>query len=485
VATSPSVTPAMPTLRPFVGGEWLDTDDEDEVTDKYTGHLATRFGVVGREQLSEAVRRVSAAQSRVRLTIAERAQILAKASALVAERRDALVAAVVTDTGFTITDAIREVSRGEQTLMLCSEEVKRLAGEVVPLEGAPGIQGRIAFTTFHPRGTVCAITPFNSPVNTVLHKLGPAIAAGNGVVLKPAEQTPRSADALLSILLDAGLPPDLIAVLYGPGHTVGQWLLEDQRIDFYAFTGSTEVGAHIQRTVGLRPTQLELGSISSTVICADADIERCVQLVVNAGFRKAGQVCTSVQRLYVERGAADNVSELLRDKLAAMKVGDPWLPETFVGPLITPAAAERVDAWITEAVDRGAAVIAGAERDRNVIKPTVLIDVDPAMKVMSTEIFGPVIGVRPFDDLDVAIDEINDTPYGLAAGVFTANLNRALRAAERLRMGGVHINETSSSRVDLMPYGGVKASGHGIEGPRYAIREMSEQRLITIGGTDG
>jgi succinate-semialdehyde dehydrogenase/glutarate-semialdehyde dehydrogenase len=480
-----SSTSTVATVRPFIAGEWREGEGQTTVLNKFTGEPETVVSDASRAQVSEAVAAVAEGQRRVRWDNADRYRVLAAASALVDDRRDLLIDTIVDDAGFTIGDAAREVDRAAQTLLLSGEEAKRLAGEVVPLHGAAGQQRRIGLTTYHPLGVVCAITPFNSPLNTVAHKVGPALAAGNGIVLKPASQTPRTADMLLGILLDAGLPPELISVLYGDGHTVGQWLLEDERIAFYAFTGSTAVGKHIQRTVGLRRTQLEMGSLSSTIICADADLDRCVGLVANAGFRKAGQVCTSIQRLYVEQSVADDVAARLAADLATKAAGDPHDPSTFVGPVISPDDAVRVSGWVDEAVNGGANVAVGGTRRGNVIEPTVLVGVDPSMRVMSQEIFGPVVVTRVFDDLDRAISEINNTPYGLAAGIFTANLDRALDAAHSLRMGSVHINETSSSRVDLMPYSGVKESGLGLEGPRYAICEMSEQRLITIGRTSG
>jgi succinate-semialdehyde dehydrogenase/glutarate-semialdehyde dehydrogenase len=365
--------------------------------------------------------------------------------------------------------------------MLCGEEARRLAGEVIPMEGAPGGGGRLAFTRYRPLGVVCAITPFNSPLNTVVHKVGPALAAGNAVALKPASQTPLTAEGLVRLLLQAGLPAELISLLPGRGASVGQWLLDSQVPSSYAFTGSNPVGESVQRAAGMRRTQLELGSISSTIICADADLERCLPLCVNAGFRKAGQVCTSVQRLYVHRAVSAEVLALLSADLQGKQAGDPAAADTFIGPLISPGDARRVDSWISEAADGGAEVVCGGRRERNVIAPTVLAGVSPAMQVMSCEVFGPVVMVRPFTELPAAIAEINDTPYGLAAGIFTRSLDQALTAAEQLRMGSIHINETSSSRVDLMPYTGVKASGIGREGPRYAIREMSEEYLITLG----
>jgi acyl-CoA reductase-like NAD-dependent aldehyde dehydrogenase len=389
----------------------------------------------------------------------------------------------VTDSGFTLGDARREVDRAVQTLLLCGEEAKRLAGEMVPVDGAPGIRDRLAFTMYRPLGVVAAITPFNSPLNTVLHKVGPALAAGNAVLLKPASQTPLTAVLVIELLLDAGVPPELMALLHGDGAAVGQWLLDSKVPAFYAFTGSTRVGEHIHRAIGLRRAQLEMGSISSTVICDDAELDRCLPLIVNAGFRKAGQVCTSVQRLYVHEGVSGDVLAGLAKLLSGKRAGDPNDPGTFVGPLISPAEAQRVEAWTVAAVGQGAEVVTGGQRDGAVVSPTVLVGATPDMTVMSTEIFGPVVVIRGFSDLGPAIDEINDTPYGLAAGIFTKDLNRALTAAQRLRMGSVHINETSSSRVDMMPYTGVKESGLGKEGPRWAIREMSEERLITMQGS--
>jgi acyl-CoA reductase-like NAD-dependent aldehyde dehydrogenase len=464
----------------FTAGGWRDGDSVEALPDKYTGETVAEVHYPSRPQTEAALAALADAQQRVRWTPYERYQALARASELLSERADAAARTMVTDSGFTLGDARREVDRAVQTLLLCGEEAKRLAGEMVPIDGAPGVRDRLAFTVYHPLGVVCAITPFNSPLNTVLHKVGPALAAGNAVLLKPASQTPLTAALVIELLLDAGVPPELMAMLNGGGRTVGQWLLESPVPAFYAFTGSTEVGEHIHRSIGLRRAQLEMGSISSTIICDDADLDRCLPLCVNAGFRKAGQVCTSVQRLYVHEAVTADVVAGLAKLLSGKKVGDPADPDTFVGPLISPAEAQRVESWTRGAAAQGAEVVAGGQRDSAVVSPTVLAGVTPDMTVMAREIFGPVVVVRGFGDLEQAIEEINDTPYGLAAGIFTRDLNRALTAAQRLRMGSVHINETSSSRVDMMPYTGVKASGLGKEGPWWAIREMSEERLITM-----
>lgn len=471
----------MAVAKLFLDGDWVDGESTATVPDKYTGDPVATVHRASRDQVATATRAVAAAQRADRLTPYERFEVLARASRLVTERRAELVSVVVADSGFTVTDAGREVDRTAQTLLLCAEEAKRVHGEMVPLDGAPGVRGRLAFTTRHPLGVVCAITPFNSPLNTVAHKVGPAVAAGNGIVLKPATYTPMTADALVHVLLDAGLPPGLVSLLHGGGGSVGQWLLEDEVPAFYAFTGSTEVGRRIRATVGLRRSQLELGSLSSTIVCDDADLADAVGKVVPAAYRKAGQVCTSVQRLYVDRRVLADTVDALVAELKGRAAGDPRLPDTFVGPVISAGEADRVHGWVGDAVDAGARVVSGGGRDGAVVEPTVLVDVDPAMSVMCAEIFGPVLVVRPFDTLDEAVGEVNDTPYGLAAGIFTRDLDRALTAAAELRMGSVHVNETSSSRVDLMPYTGVKDSGMGREGPRYAIEEMTEERLVTIG----
>lgn len=464
----------------FSEGSWREGARVETLHDKFDGSPLAEVHIPDREQVDRAVRSVAAAQAASRLTGYERAAVLMAASALMRERRDVFVETVVADTGFTLTDAEREVDRATETLQLCGEEAKRISGRMVPVEGGPGIRGRIGFTIRKPLGVVCAITPFNAPVNTVCHKIGPALAAGNGVVLKPAPETPLTAALLVQLLLDAGVPDGLVALLPG-GADVGQALLEHPGPAFYAFTGSTRVGEHIARTVGIRRTQLELGSLASTIVCADAALETAAGLCVNAAFRKAGQVCTSVQRLYVQREVMAEFGRLVADRLADRPVGDPRRPGTFVGPVISPASADRIESWVSEAVAQGAELVHGGTREGSVITPTILGNVSRTMTVMTNEIFGPVVVLRPFDALEEAVAEANDTPFGLAAGVFTADLDNALTAARELRVGTVHINETSSSRVDLMPFGGVKASGTGMEGPRYAIEEMTEETLVTIG----
>jgi acyl-CoA reductase-like NAD-dependent aldehyde dehydrogenase len=470
----------MRQARLLIDGEWVDGASTTELHDKFDGSVVATVHEADKDQVERALAGVAAAQATVKFPHYQRYEVLMRAAALLQERTD-LVDAIIDDTGFTVADAEREVGRTVQTLTISGEEAKRIHGEMVPLHGAPGVEGRLAFTVRHPVGVVVAITPFNSPLNTVAHKVGPALAAGNGVVLKPAAYTPLSAGILAEVLIEAGLPPRLLSVLNGGGSRVGEWLLQSPVPSFYAFTGSTEVGKHIRATVGLRKTQLELGSLASTIVCADADVERAAIACVGAAFRKAGQVCTSIQRLYVERSVLDDFAARLASDVGGRSVGDPRQEGGFVGPVISARDADRIESWIGQAQEKGAEVVAGGTRAGQVIAPTVLAHVDPASDVFSQEVFGPVVNLVPFDDFDATLADVNNTPYGLSAGIFTSNIGRALEAAETLRMGSVHINETSSSRVDLMPYGGVKESGSGVEGPRYAIEEMTEQRLVTMG----
>jgi succinate-semialdehyde dehydrogenase/glutarate-semialdehyde dehydrogenase len=467
-------------VKLFIDGQWRDGGEQLTLTDKFDGTEKALVQIATKEQVSEATLSLLSCQESTTFIPYDRYVVLSRLANLMQERSEEIAQTIVSDSGLTISDARNETNRATQTIILCAEESKRITGEVVAVSGAPGYSGRIGFTVRHPMGVVCAITPFNAPLNTVCHKVGPAIAAGNTVVIKPAAQTPMTSELLLRLLLEAGLPPKRIALIHGPGSTVGQWLLEDPIPAFYAFTGSTEVGLHITRTVGVRKTQLELGSLSSTIVCDDADVSKAAALAVNASFRKAGQVCTSIQRLYVQQAVVERFLDEVTTQLQGKKFGDPTKDETFVGPLITPKETERVESWVNEALNKGASLAFGGKREGNVFSPTVLTNVNASMTVMQKEIFGPVVTIRPFRELDEAIREANDTPYGLAAGIFTQSIERGLTAAQQLRFGSVHINETSSSRLDLYPYGGVKMSGHGKEGPKYAIMEMTEERLITI-----
>lgn len=472
-------TQEPPSARLLIAGEWTDGTKVVDIPDKYLLRPFMHALLPSREQVSACVAAADAAFRADALGPQERGAILDRTAEQIEKRVAELVDVLVQEAGFPRRDAAGEIQRCAATFRLSAEEARRFCGEIVPLEGAAGQKRRLGFTLRAPLGVVCAITPFNAPLNTVAHKVGPALAAGNAVVLKPSLHTPMSACVMAECLIEAGLPRGLISVLHGDGE-VAQWLLDEPAVRFYAFTGSTDVGRIIQNGAGLRRTQMELGSISHCILCADADLDVALPKIVNAGFRKAGQVCTSIQVLLVQRAIADETQSRLARLVEALPYGDPRDDRTVVGPVISEAAAIRIESWIDEALRKGAQLLVGGARRAAVVAPTLLANVDKATALGCQEVFGPVMCIAPFDGLDEALARVNDTPYGLATGIFTKRLDDAFRAARSLQVGGIHINETPSSRVDLMPYGGTKDSGFGREGPRYAIREMSEERMVTI-----
>jgi succinate-semialdehyde dehydrogenase / glutarate-semialdehyde dehydrogenase len=467
--------------RLLINGTWVDGDEGTRpVLDKYTGKEIGIVDQASREQVAAAVAAARQSFERTVLDPQQRYTVLMNTAALVERHRAEIACLITAEGGMPIADATNEVSRAIQTLTVSAEEAKRLTGEVVPIEAAPGHAHRMAFTIRVPRGVVCAITSFNSPLNIVTHKVAPALASGNTVVLKPSDLTPLSATRLFELLLEAGCPAGHINLVHGPGPELGSWLVENDAIEFFTFTGSTSVGLWLRERVGLRPVALELGSISPTIVCEDADLERAAARSVASGFRRAGQMCTSTQRLFVHADVAAPFTERLAASVRALKVGDPRDPATDVGPMISEREAARAESWVREAVAGGARLIEGGGRDGALLYPTILGNVQPSMRVMCEEIFAPVVSIVPFTSFDEAVTAINATPFGLAAGLFTRDLTRALTAARRIHVGVVHLNDSSSSRADLIPFAGVKHSGVGREGPKYAMHEMTEERLITI-----
>ncbi|AYD03922.1 aldehyde dehydrogenase family protein [Neorhizobium sp. NCHU2750] len=449
------------------------------VYDKFSRHVVRQVHLPSPAQVRDAIDALQESYEDDLLTPFERGEILFKAAGLIEERAEEFVEALRVEAGFPVSDARGEISRTVETLRLSAEEARRLAGDIVPVMGAPGQKGRFGFTLRVPLGIVAAITPFNAPLNTVAHKVGPAIAAGNAVLLKPSLHTPTPSNLLAEVLVKAGLPGRRIAVLHGGGDLV-KLIAEDQRIRFFAFTGSTEVGAIIQQYAGLRRTQMELGSIAFTYVADDADIDKALPKIVNAAYRKAGQVCTSVQMLLVHRSRMTEVEKKLTPLVSAMAHGDPADPKTRVGPVISPEAAERIEAWVEQAVRGGARKLVGGKRQGPLVPATLLADVPEDSPVGCKEVFGPVMSLVPVASLDEALKRINGTPYGLAAGIFTNRLGDAMRAVRQAEVGNIFINEASSARVDVMPYGGSKDSGFGREGPRSAIAEMTEERMVSF-----
>lgn len=470
----------LPVCHMLLGGDWVAGEGaEQEIYDKFKLSAFALLPASTPAQISKMIDISQAAFEADSLSPHDRGKIIDQTAALLEARADTFVEVMQAETGFTEQDCRNEISRSAQTLRLTAEEARRFAGDVLPVAGAAGQARRMAMTMHVPLGVVLAVTPFNAPLNTVTHKIAPALAAGNAVVLKPAGQTPRTALLLASCMLEAGLPQGLLQVFHGGGPAVSH-AMADPRVRFIAFTGSTEVGEKIQAQAGLRRTQMELGSIAFTLVDADADLDTALPKVVGAGYRKAGQVCTSVQILLVHESLKQEVETRMAELVGALKYGDPRVSGCTTGPLISLGDAERVESWIEEAVTGGARLLAGGSREGAVVAPTLLTDVPAGMNVGCREIFGPVISIETFATLPDAIERVNGTPYGLASGVFTNTLDTAFILARKLEVGSVHVNETSSSRWDAMPYGGSKQSGFGREGPYYAMREMSEERVVSF-----
>ncbi|MCL4843062.1 MAG: aldehyde dehydrogenase family protein [Bryobacteraceae bacterium] len=434
----------------------------------------------GPVQLADALSAAHRAARIMRdLTAAERAAILRRAHALLENRREEFARTISQESGKPLREARLESARAAETLLFSSSEALRLAGEVVPMDAAQAGAGRLAFTLREPLGVIAAITPFNFPLNLSVHKIGPALAAGNAVVHKPASATPLSGLLLARLFADAGLPAGALNVIPGPGASIGDALVDDPRVAMVTFTGSAEVGFAIRARAGLKRVTLELGNNSALLVHHDANLDDCLARAVPGSFAHSGQVCISVQRIFVHRDVFDSFYERFTAAAAALRLGHPLDEETQVSSLITPAEAERVSAWIRAAAQAGAHVTGGDLHGPATLSPAVLTETPENSDVWIKEAFGPLACLRSYSDLDDAIAAVNRSPYGLQAGIFTRDLSTAFYAAREVHVGGFLINDVPQFRVDQMPYGGVKLSGTGREGPRYAIEEMTEPKLVS------
>jgi acyl-CoA reductase-like NAD-dependent aldehyde dehydrogenase len=466
--------------RLLLGGEWIETGDWIDVTSPYSGDVVGRVPKAGAE---EARRAVDAAQRAMADPIPahERAAILDRVAAALGERQEEVARTISAEAGKPMKAARVEAQRAVSTYTFAAVEARRLAGQVVPMEASQAGEGKLGLTIRVPVGVVGAISPFNFPLNLVAHKLAPALAAGCAVVLKPATATPLSALLLAELETEAGAPPGWLNVLVGPASQLGDVLVEDPRVAAITFTGSGAVGWGLAERAPKKRVALELGNATPVVVAADADIEAAAAKCAANAFSFAGQSCISVQRIYVESDAYDRFVERFLPKVEALRVGDPADEETDVGPLIDEESRDRVLAWIEEAKAGGAEVLAGgATTDDGLVRPTVIAGVGPGLKVSCEEVFGPVVTLNRVGSVDEAIELANGTRYGLQAGVFTASVATALDAARRLEFGGVTVNEAPTFRADQMPYGGVKDSGNTREGPAYAVRELTEERLVVF-----
>jgi acyl-CoA reductase-like NAD-dependent aldehyde dehydrogenase len=468
-------------MRMYVAGEWVAKGETMPVLHPYDGRVVDTVPKADLEDVDRAITSaVRGAQAMRRLSGYDRYRILKRAADLLDARAEEFARTITLEEGKTIAESRFEVSRAVQTLTLSAEEAKRIGGEVVPLDGAPGAGNRFGFTLRVPCGVVVAISPFNFPLNLVCHKVGPALAAGNSVIIKPASDTPLSALKLTEVLLEAGVPPEAVQCITGPGGRVGEALCADRRVRKITFTGSRDVGERICKVAGLKRVTMELGSNSPLIIMPDADLKRVVEGIVATGYSNAGQVCISTQRVLPLRPIYGDLVDALKPAVEAITWGDPLKESTRMGPLVRERDAVRVHTWIREAVEGGARLVTGGERYGAFVTPTVVADVHPSMRISCEELFGPAVALTPVDSIEQAIALANDTVYGLSAGIFTQNLEWALRFAREVEAGNLHINWGPQWRADLMPYGGLKESGFGKEGPKYAIREMTEEKMVVV-----
>jgi len=463
----------------LIGSEWVETGEWIDVRSPFDGTVVGRVPSGGAEETRRAL---DAAESAMRDPIPahERAAILDRVAGLLAERSDEAARTICAEAGKPLKAARVEASRAVSTFTMAAVEARKLAGDALPMDASPAGEGKLALTLRVPIGIVAAISPFNFPLNLVAHKVAPALAAGCAVVLKPAAQTPLSALFLAELELEAGLPPGWLNVVCGPASEIGDVLVEDERVKLITFTGSVPIGWGIRARAARKRVNLELGNATPVIVAADADLDDAAARLAANAFSFAGQSCISVQRIYVERTAYDAFLQRFLARVEALEIGDPALETTDVGPLIAHSERDRILTWIEEARSAVADVLTGGTLDGTLLRPTVIANAPSGSKVACEEVFGPVCVVAPYDSLDEAIALANGTRFGLQAGVFTADVKAALRAARELEFGGVTVNEAPTFRADQMPYGGVKDSGNTREGPAYAIREMTEERAVVF-----
>ena len=468
-------------VKIFLEGKWVDKPNKIEVRNPYDNSV---IDTVPRADGGDVERALSFAERgakvMAKLSGYDRWRILRQAADNMAARNEELGQLISREEGKIIAEGRGETSRGVETIMGSAEEAKRIHGETVPLDGDPGGGKKLGFTLRVPCGVVAAISPFNFPLNLVCHKVGPALAAGNSVIVKPASDTPLSALKLTEILLEAGLPPEGIQCVTGSGGEIGDALVADRRVRKVTFTGSREIGDRICRMAGIKKVTMELGSNSPLIIMPDADLDKVAAAVALTGYGNAGQTCISTQRVLTAKKVYGDFLDVLKPKVEALTAGNQLDEKSKVGPMVKESEARRVEDWINEAVAGGARLVAGGGRRGAIYVPAVVADVKPEMRISRDELFGPAVAVTPFDSMDEAIALANDTVYGLSAGIFTENLEWAMRFAREVESGNLHVNWGPQWRADLMPYGGLKDSGFGKEGPRYAVEEMTELKMVVF-----
>lgn len=452
-----------------------------ELRSPYSGEVLAKISMADENDVKRAIEGAAAAYETMKhMPAYKRSQILSNVAGILQERKEEMAKTIALEAGKPIRTARGEIDRTIVTYQFAAEEAKRIYGETIPMDAAPGGENRIGFTWREPLGVVVAISPFNFPFNLVAHKLGPAFAAGNTVVLKPAEQTPLSALLIAGIFQEAGLPDGALQVVTGSGRELSDALITNERVKKVTFTGSAQVGKLIKEKAGLRKVTLELGSNSGLIIEPDIPIEKIIKRCVEGAFAFAGQVCISLQRVYVHEEIYEDFCKRFIEEAKNLKVGDPLEETTDISAMIHSREVDRIESWVKEAVEQGAEIGLGGKREGAIFPPTVLTKVTNDMAVSCQETFAPVVSIVPYNILDDAIQMVNDSVYGLNVGIYTQNISHAFDAARKLQSGGVIINDIPTFRLDHMPYGGIKESGYGREGIKYAVEEMTELKFVTV-----
>ncbi len=467
--------------RLYIGGEWLEGKNHYDLRSPYSGKVIAQVPMAEKETVLKAIECAEqGAKEMKKLTALERSNILERAAGIFKERLEECALILAKENAKPLKAARGEILRTIETYKFAAEEAKRIHGETIPMDAAKNGKGRFAYTKREPLGVIAAITPFNFPFNLAAHKLGPAFAAGNSVILKPASQTPLSALAAAEIFEEAGLPKGALNVVTGKGSDVGDVLVTDPRIKMVTFTGSVEVGLGIKERAGLKKVTLELGSNSAVIIDSAADLDAVAQRCVEGSFAYSGQVCISVQRIYVQEDLYESFLQKFTEKTKRLKFGDPESEDTDLSALISINEAKRVEGWIESARNAGTEIAYGGQRTGAILHPTIIKNAGSTQEVSCQEAFAPIVSVNSYSTWDEAIDLVNDSLYGLQAGVYTTSMPKAFDAVDRLEVGGVIVNDIPSFRVDHMPYGGVKNSGTGREGIKYSVEEMTELKLAVF-----
>lgn len=464
----------------LVAGEWRESDQPLEIKNPYDGGVV---GVTFRPTEEDIERAISASvvttKEMASLPTYRRAEILSHIRGGIVEHKEELARTITLEAGKPITDSRTEVERAVHLFQLAVEECRRMGGELIPLDLQEGAKGRLSLMRRFPLGPILGISPFNFPLNLVCHKLAPALAAGNPIIIKPASATPLTALILAEIVLDSGVPPGALSILPCSG-SQAERMARDDRLRLLTFTGSAQVGWHLKGIAGKKRVVLELGGNAGAIIDEGTDLAYAAQRCTYGGYVYSGQTCISLQRIYVHKSLYSQFLSCLVERVGVLEMGDPMKENTRIGPLISQETVERLEGWVREALSQGAKTLLGGKSQGRFFEPTILVDVKPEMKVCCEEVFGPLVTVSPFDSFEQALQEVNRSRYGLQAGVFTRDLQRVFLAYRTLEVGSVIINDVPTFRADHMPYGGVKDSGLGREGIRYTIEEMTEPRLLVL-----